>query len=161
MGDTKPLSSQPAGMQLTHTKRSARIGLHPNTSVSAWQTFKPCFPFHLHKTFLCLDLRHMCVCLYFLQQSSDSTPFCSHLLVGRNSEECVGLQAQNWRQLWASNLQWSLYWGCYWPNHILEIIRDMLTRYAAQFACKHIPWWLWKITSNQISSVWVARQIFH
>lgn len=93
MSHTKLPSGRPAGMQLACTKRSARVGLRPNTGLFQHGSHsKPCFPFHLHKCFyVWISVRHMSlyVCLSFLEGSSDSPPVCSHVLAGGDCGEWV------------------------------------------------------------------------
>lgn len=84
----------PAGRQLSHTKRYEGRPSPQRQSVSAWQPFKPCFPFHLHKSFyVWISGRHvsLCVCLFSRLQSSDSPPFYSHFLADADSGEWAGL----------------------------------------------------------------------
>lgn len=88
MRHTKPLSRQPAGVQLACRKvyegrPSAQLG-----SVSAWQTFKPCFPFHLHKkVYVWTSDRRVCVCIFC---GDHLNHLCCDLLVGGASGEAFG-----------------------------------------------------------------------
>ena len=52
MRRTKVVSGKPAGTQLTRTKRSARVGLHPDAALfQRGSRSKLCFPFRLHHSF--------------------------------------------------------------------------------------------------------------
>lgn len=65
MSHTKLPSSQPAGMQLACTKEICEGRPSPQRRpVSAWQPFKPCFPFHLHICFyVWISVRHVSLCV--------------------------------------------------------------------------------------------------
>ncbi len=104
MSHTKLPRSQPAGMQLTGTKREGRPSPQ-RRSVSVWQPFKPCFLFHL-QVLLCVDLSQTCVSLCVFLFSREIVWLTSTLL----------LYWRLWGVGWSFDLAGLL--GCNWSSYI-------------------------------------------